>query len=74
MNRSLRASQADNEGSIPFTRSTIFKGSRRASLSVSALLQVREPAATLPHSHFHFMLTHGKPVFLVSFSGTALKS
>jgi hypothetical protein len=55
------ASQADNEGSIPFTRSTIFKGSRRVSLSlsvfgdssgdslrVSALLQEREPAATLP--------------------------
>ena len=37
------ASQADNEGSIPFTRSTIFKGFRRVSLSLSVEEEVAGP-------------------------------
>lgn len=43
-------------------------------MRASALMSVRGPITSQAHSRTIFMLTHGKPVFLVSFSVIALKA
>jgi hypothetical protein len=54
---------------------SVFGDSSGDSLRLSELLQERVPAVTLPPiASPVFMLSHGKPVFLVSFSSPLLKA